>query len=79
MKDKTFIRTQGGIKMRKKGKILRVKQGYNPNSSSMGSIIFAFPAALMGIAAGFSIISGIIMSKIVKKNENEDEEKEVIK
>ena len=54
--------------MRKKGKILRVKQGYNPNSSSMGSIIFAFPAALMGIAAGFSIISGIIMSKVMKKD-----------
>ena len=62
--------------MRKKGKILRVKQGYNPNSSSMGSIIFAFPAALMGIAAGFSIISGIIMSKIIKKDVNA-EEKEV--
>ncbi|NOR46330.1 MAG: hypothetical protein GQ534_12150 [Candidatus Delongbacteria bacterium] len=57
--------------MRKKGKILRVKQGYNPNSSSMGSIIFAFPAALMGIAAGFSIISGIIMSKLVKKDTGE--------
>ena len=62
--------------MQKKGKILRVKQGYNPNSSSMGSIIFAFPAALMGIAAGFSIISGIIMSKIIKKDVNV-EEKEV--
>ena len=65
--------------MRKKGKILRVKQGYNPNSSSMGSIIFAFPAALMGVATAFGIISGIIMSKIVKKNGNKDTEKEVIK
>ena len=65
--------------MRKKGKILRVKQGYNPNSSSMGSIIFAFPAALMGVATAFGIISGIIMSKIVKKNGNKDKEKEVIK
>ena len=65
--------------MRKKGKILRVKQGYNPNSSSMGSIIFVFPAALMGIAAGFSIISGIIMSKIIKKDVIEAEEKEVKK
>lgn len=64
--------------MRKKGKILRVKQGYNPNSSSMGSIIFAFPAALMGIAASFGIISGIIMSKIIKKEVSE-EEKEVKK
>ena len=62
--------------MRKKGKVLRVKQGYNPNSSSMGSIIFAFPAALMGIAAGFSIISGIIMSKIVKKDVSEEKEED---
>ncbi len=62
--------------MRKKGKVLRVKQGYNPNSSSMGSIIFAFRAALMGIAAGFSIISGIIMSKIVKKDVSEEKEED---
>ena len=50
-----------------KGKILRVKHGYNPNSSSMGSIVFALPAALLGITAGFGAVSGVIVSAFVKK------------
>jgi hypothetical protein len=45
-----------------KGKLLRVKQGYNPNSSSMGSIVFVLPVALLGITAVFGAVSGIIMS-----------------
>ena len=47
------------------GKILRVKQGYNPNSSSIGSIIFVMPAALLGITAAFGAVSGVIMSKLL--------------
>ena len=46
-------------------KILRVKQGYNPNSSSIGSIIFVMPAALLGITAAFGAVSGVIMSKLL--------------
>jgi hypothetical protein len=30
-----------------RGRVLRVKEGYNPNSSSLGSIVFSFPAALV--------------------------------
>lgn len=48
-----------------KGKILRVKQGYNPNSSSIGSIIFVLPAALLGITAAFGAVSGMIMSVLM--------------
>jgi len=60
-----------------KGRILRVKRGYNPNSSSMGSIIFALPAALLGITAGFGAVSGVIMSAFIKKDsaKNSAEEK----
>jgi hypothetical protein len=58
-----------------KGKIMRVKQGYNPNSSSMGSIVFALPTALLGITAGFGIVSGIITSAFMK-NKNESKLKE---
>ena len=47
------------------GNILRVKQGYNPNSSSIGSIIFVMPAALLGITAAFGAVSGVIMSKLL--------------
>lgn len=62
-----------------KGRILRVKHGYNPNSSSVGSVvIFAMPVAILGITAGFGIISSLILSYFVKdrsddlkKNEQE--------
>lgn len=50
------------MKKDSKGKIMRVKKGYNPNSSSMGSVVFALPTALLGVTAGFGIVSGIIMS-----------------
>jgi hypothetical protein len=64
------------MKKTPKGKILRIKQGYNPNSSSMGSIVYALPAALLATTAGFGIVSGIIMSAFVKnKNENRLKEK----
>lgn len=48
-----------------RGKILCVKQGYNPNSSSIGSIIFVLPAALLGITAAFGAVSGMIMSSLM--------------
>ena len=56
----------------RKGKILRIKQGYNPNSSSMGSIVYALPAAILGTTAGFGIVSGVLMSSFIK---NKDETK----
>ena len=49
-----------------KGKILRVKHGYNPNSSSMGSLIFALPTTLFAATAGFSIVSSLILSFFLK-------------
>ena len=51
------------------GNILRVKQGYNPNSSSIGSVIFVLPAALLGITAAFGAVSGMIMSTLMTDNE----------
>ncbi len=53
-----------------KGRILRIKHGYNPNSSSMGSIVFALPAALLGITTTFGAVSGIILSAFMKGKEN---------
>jgi len=51
-----------------KGKILRVKQGYNPNSSSMGSMVFSLPAVLLAVTVGFGAVSGIIMSAFIKRD-----------
>lgn len=63
------MKTEGN-KKHSKGKILRIKKGYNPNSSSMGSVVFALPAALLGITAVFGVVSGIIMSAFIKSVDN---------
>jgi len=39
------------MKQKNRGRILRVKAGYNPNSSSVGSLIPAFLAFATGAAA----------------------------
>jgi hypothetical protein len=52
-----------------KGKILRVKQGYNPNSSSMGSMVFALPAALLAVTVGFGAVSSIILAAFMKNTD----------
>ena len=49
-----------------KGTILRVKHGYNPNSSSMGSIIFVLPLSLIGAAFGTAAVSSLILPHFVK-------------
>jgi hypothetical protein len=61
-------------KEKKKGKILRVKTGYNPNSSSMGSIVFILPASLLALTAGFGVISGIIISAFMRKSDKKTKE-----
>jgi hypothetical protein len=63
---------------KKKGKILRVKMGYNPNSSSMGSIVFILPASLLAITVGFGVVSGIIMSAFMKKSGKKEKKEEQI-
>jgi hypothetical protein len=50
-----------------KGRILRVKQGYNPNSSSMGSMIFVLPVSMLAATVCFGAVSGLIMSAAVKR------------
>ena len=48
--------------MRKKGNILRVKRGYNPNSSSIGSDIFTFLAVAAGTGAFSVVLLNILQS-----------------
>ena len=62
-------------KLPAKGKILRVKLGYNPNSSSIGSMVFAIPVAMLGVAVGFGTLSGIIVSAFSKKSSTDKSEK----
>jgi len=60
----------------RKGKILRVKQGYNPNSSSMGSMVFSLPAVLLAVTVGFGAVSSIIMSAFIKRDDKTAESDE---
>jgi len=50
-----------------KGKILRIKLGYNPNSSSIGTMVFAMPVAMLSAAVAFGTVSGLIFSAFSKK------------
>ena len=61
--------SDNGIKTNKitKGKILKVKPGYNPNSSSMGSIIYSLPQIMLGITAIFGVVSGLIIAQFMNK------------
>ncbi len=66
------------MKQRNRGRILRVKLGYNPNSSSVGSLIPTFLAFAAGataltvlVANGFNAIDKHIREK--KKNLTSEE------
>jgi hypothetical protein len=48
------------------GKILRIKNGFNPNSSSIGSIIFSLPVSLMAATAGFAAISALVLQHVIR-------------
>ena len=57
----------------RKGKILKVKKGYNPNSSSMGSIVFSFTPLLLCASTLFAGIAGVVFSFFLKKINKESE------
>ena len=49
--------------------VLKVKKGYNPNSSSIGTVLYSFPLALAALGAVLSAI--VVFLKKEKKEENE--------
>jgi hypothetical protein len=49
-----------------KGKVLRVKEGFNPNSSSLGSIVFSMSAALMAAPVVLAAAAAWISSRTAK-------------
>lgn len=51
----------------KKGKILKIKQGYNPNSSSIGTEIVVFITSLAGLSLVFSTVTAVLASLKKKK------------
>ena len=52
-----------------RGRILRVKKGFNPNSSSISSEIIVFFTAAAGVTALFAVTAGIVMARFSDKPE----------
>ena len=63
MTDQTTTRSAtGAARPRPPGRILRIKTGYNPNSSSLGTIIFAIPAAMVAAPVVYNAIAAAFAS-----------------
>ncbi len=54
-------------KKKNRGKILKIKQGYNPNSSSMGSIVFVLPAIMFAVFITAGAVLGALSSLLTGK------------
>ena len=55
-----------------KGRILKVKRGYNPNSSSIGSDILTFLASAAGAGVFTVVLSNILGATGAVIKENKD-------
>ena len=52
--------------------ILKIKKGYNPNSSSVGTVLYSFPLALPAIGAVLAALA-VFIKKDKKTNEDNKE------
>jgi len=48
------------------GAVLRLKIGYNPNSSSIGTIVFAMPAAIAALTVAFGTAAAILCGALLR-------------
>ena len=51
--------------------VLKIKKGYNPNSSSIGTLVYAFPIAFIAISSAMAFLASLRKSKI-KESQNND-------
>lgn len=58
------------------GKILRLRLGMNPNSSSVGTNVIVFMWTLTSCAAIFTIASGLLAARFADNEETEEAEQE---
>ena len=54
-----------------RGRILRLKLGFNPNSSSIGTIVFAMPAAMIGLTVAFGAAAALSCSALLHGPDDE--------
>ena len=64
--------TPGGVV--RKGRILRLKLGYNPNSSSIGTIVFAMPAGMLGAIVAFGAVAGLVTAAALHRKGDDEAE-----
>jgi len=43
--------------------VLKIKTGYNPNSSSIGTVLYSFPLAFVAVSAILAILAVVINGK----------------
>ena len=66
-----------GLYMKKKKHILppgvlKIKKGYNPNSSSIGTVLYSFPLALAALGGVLAAIAAFLKKGKKQDNENND-------
>ena len=49
--------------------VFKIKTGYNPNSSSIGTVIYSFPLIYIAISAAIAVLIALIYGKKGGKNE----------
>jgi hypothetical protein len=59
-----------------RGRVLRLKLGYNPNSSSIGTIVFGMPAALLGLTVAFGASAALLSSGLMHRSPRSGDEPE---
>jgi len=52
---------------------LRLQLGHNPNSSSIGTIVFAMPAALIGLTVAFGAAAGLLSAALLHRKDEAPE------
>lgn len=57
------------------GKVLALKEGYNPNSSSLGSIVFSYPEAWLLAPVIAGTVTAATVAFFMKKSGKGDDEK----
>jgi hypothetical protein len=48
--------------------VLKIKKGYNPNSSSIGTVLYSFPVAWIVLNTIIALCAGLILGKKKGKN-----------
>ncbi|MBF0430590.1 MAG: hypothetical protein HQK83_04890 [Fibrobacteria bacterium] len=43
--------------------VLKIKKGYNPNSSSIGTVVYSFPYALIAASGVLAILAALLKKK----------------